>query len=112
MSLEAPDPSWPDFQEKMDLFEATLNNLYLALQQQKANAGHDLRIEDLATTIRTQILEALNGTTTASVFTNDRNLDLSIITDDIVDYDRSLLHLQQKKSEQRPGNRGIFPFWK
>ncbi|KAE8304296.1 hypothetical protein GL50803_007599 [Giardia duodenalis] len=112
LSLEAPDPSWPDFQEKMDLFEATLNNLYLALQQQKANAGHDLRIEDLATTIRTQILEALNGTTTASVFTNDRNLDLSIITDDIVDYDRSLLHLQQKKSEQRPGNRGIFPFWK
>lgn len=112
LSLEAPDPSWPDFQEKMALFEATLNNLYLALQQQKENAGPDLQIEDLATTIRTQILEALNGTATASAFTNDRNLNLSIITDDIIDYDRSLLHLQQKKSEQRPGSRGIFPFWK
>lgn len=112
LSLEAPDPSWPDFQEKMDLFEATLNNLYLALQQQKAQAGADLKIEDLATTIRTQILEALNGTMSVPALNNDRNLDLSIITDDIIDYDRSLLHLQQKKSEQRPGSRGILPFWK
>ena len=110
--MEAPDPSWPDFQEKMDLFEATLNNLYLALQQQKAQAGADLKIEDLATTIRTQILEALNGTMSVPALNNDRNLDLSIITDDIIDYDRSLLHLQQKKSEQRPGSRGILPFWK
>lgn len=112
LSLEAPDPSWPDFQEKMNLFEATLNNLYLALQQQKAQAGPDLQIEDLATTIRTQILEAINGTIVAPVSTNDRTLDLTIITDDIVNYDRSLFHLQQKKSEQRSNSKGMFSFWK
>lgn len=112
LSLEAPDPSWPDFQEKMSLFETTLNNLYLALQQQKAQAGPDLQIEDLATTIRTQILEALNGTAIAPVSTNDRALDLTIITDDIINYDRSLLHLQQKKSERRPNSKGMFSFWK
>lgn len=111
-ALYAPDPSCPDFAEQMLQFQTTLQSLYATVTQNQATANRDINLEDLAVTLRDQLLESLTNPQPTQFKAVPQAVDFTVITEDVRDCDKTMQSLNKKRGYGGRSPKSLLSFWK
>lgn len=111
-ALYAPDPSCPDFAEQMLQFQTTLQNLYTTVTQNQTTANRDINLEDLAVTLRDQLLESLSNPQPTQLKAVPQAVDFTVITEDVRNCDKTMQSLSKKRGYGGRSPKSLLSFWK